>query len=106
MTNTQIYMVIFGMALVTYLPRVAPVLFFSKNEMGKELNRFISYFPVAILTALVVKELFFVDGLLNLSLSNVKLIPAIITLVISIKFKSIGATMVLGVLSYVIFTMF
>lgn len=100
MTNSEIYLLIFGMFIVTYIPRLLPILVFSKYKMSKELNRFITYFPVAILTSLVIKELLFIDESLVLNFSNIKLIPAAITLFVSVKFKSIGLSIVVGVLAY------
>lgn len=101
--NTYIYLVIIGMAIVTFIPRVAPLLFFSKYDMSKKLKKFISYFPVSILASLVVAELFFIDGKMVLNLTNPNLVPGLLTLLVSIKFKSLSVSIVVGIILYILF---
>lgn len=101
--DIYIYLTILGMAIVSYVPRVLPLVFFSRYKMSRELERFISYFPVSILTALVIKEIFFVDNLFTIDFR--KIIPAIITYLISKRYKSIGLSIITGVLSYIIVKM-
>uniref|UniRef100_UPI0010337D08 AzlD domain-containing protein n=1 Tax=Clostridioides difficile TaxID=1496 RepID=UPI0010337D08 len=50
MNNNYIFFIIIGMYIVTYLPRVLPLLIFSKKEMTDFLNKIMKYIPVAILT--------------------------------------------------------
>lgn len=97
--DLYIYLTIFGMAIVSYIPRVLPLAFFSKFRMSRELERFISYFPVSILTALVIKELLYIDGIFTINIGN--LIPAIITLIVSVRYRSIGLSIAVGVISYI-----
>lgn len=100
--STYVLIIILGMALVTFIPRVFPLLFFSKYKMNKELERFIRYVPISILTALVIKEIFFIDGNLSFNLSNPNIVPAIVTLLVALKSKSIGLTIGAGLLVYIL----
>lgn len=97
--NLYIYLTILGMAVVTYIPRILPLAFFARYKMDRELERFISYFPVSILTALVIKELFYGTGNFIFNIRN--FIPALITLFISIRYRSIGLSIAVGVISYI-----
>jgi len=43
---------VFGMALVTYLPRLLPFVFADKLQVAGRLRRFLDYLPYAVLSAL------------------------------------------------------
>ena len=83
MNNNYIFFIIIGMYIVTYLPRVLPMLIFSKKEMPDFLKKIMKFIPVAILTSLTAKDVFFNGDSLYLSIANPKII-SIITGVISI----------------------
>jgi len=46
---------ILGMSLVTYLPRLVPLLFLSKKELSDNLKLFLQYIPYASLSILIVR---------------------------------------------------
>ncbi|MFW6238299.1 MAG: AzlD domain-containing protein [Halanaerobiales bacterium] len=52
MMNEHLVMVI-GMALVTYLPRMVPMVVLPGLELPSFLERFLGFVPVAVLTALL-----------------------------------------------------
>jgi len=60
MDNT--YLVILGMALVTYLPRAIPLVFFNNLKIPALLQRFLKYVPFAILGALIFPGIFSSTG--------------------------------------------
>ncbi|MGI6227773.1 MAG: AzlD domain-containing protein, partial [Peptococcales bacterium] len=45
----EIYLIVIGMALVTYLPRVLPIIFLQNLKLPKKLQRFLSFIPYTIL---------------------------------------------------------
>jgi branched-subunit amino acid transport protein len=49
----KIYLIVIGMALVTYLPRVLPIIFLQNLKLPKKLQRFLSFIPYTILGALI-----------------------------------------------------
>jgi len=65
----NVYMVIIGMALVTYLPRVLPLLFLRNLKLSPNLQRFLGFIPYTILGALIF------PGILN---STGSLFPAVV----------------------------
>ena len=61
MTQSEIYLLIFGMAIVTYLPRVLPAFLMSKLSPGKTARKFLSLLPYTAMAALIFPGIFFVD---------------------------------------------
>ena len=47
------YLLILGMAIVTYLPRILPSFFADKLSFGKRFNRFINLIPYTAMSALI-----------------------------------------------------
>lgn len=102
MNNNYIFFIIIGMYIVTYLPRVLPMLIFSKKEMP-DLKKIMKFIPVAILTSLTAKDVFFNGDSLYLSIANPKIISFMIVLLVAYKFKSIGISIITGVISIYLF---
>ena len=48
MNNNYIFFIIIGMYIVTYLPRVLPMLIFSKKEMPDFLKKIMKFIPIFI----------------------------------------------------------
>ncbi|MGO0905434.1 AzlD domain-containing protein [Clostridioides difficile] len=101
--SNYIFFIIIGMYVVTYLPRVLPILIFSKKDMPEFLKKIMKFIPVAILTSLTAKDVFFNGDNLYLSVVNPKIISFLIVLLVAYKFKSIGISIVTGVISIYLF---
>lgn len=54
----NILILILGMAIVTYLPRLIPFLIKSEKEMPERFNKFLSYIPPTALGALILPGVF------------------------------------------------
>lgn len=72
-------LLILGMALVTYIPRAAPLLFLSSRKLNPDFMRWLEMVPPAVLAALLAPELLLQNGeagekLLFLSSQNVFLL--------------------------------
>ena len=79
-----------------FLMRYIPFAILGEKGTSKEFERFIKYIPIGVFVALIVKDIFFKDGRVYLSPENYKLIPMMIIIAISIKFKNIGVSVVSG----------
>ncbi len=64
MSSMSILLVCLGMGAVTYVPRVLPLLLFADKEMPNWLKEVLKFVPVAMLSALVAKDVFFKDDAL------------------------------------------
>jgi branched-subunit amino acid transport protein len=63
-------LLIFLMAVVTYLPRLLPVLLLSRRSLPERVVCWLSYVPVAVLSALLAPALFAPSGELNLAIGD------------------------------------
>ncbi|MFW6022543.1 MAG: AzlD domain-containing protein [Bacillota bacterium] len=104
--RTEILILITGMALVTYIPRVLPLLILSKLDIPGVIIRWLKYIPAAILAALLAPNLFMIDGEIAVNLKNVNLLASIPTFVVAFYKKNIFMTIIVGVLSVIILKLF
>lgn len=94
------WLFIVGMFLASFIPRTFPVFLLKDREISLAVQRFLNYIPVAIFTALVSADIFFWEGSFSLDLlTNIKLIPSIIVLFVSFKFRNLFVSMLVGVIS-------
>ncbi|MGY3777855.1 AzlD domain-containing protein [Isobaculum melis] len=97
MTKEQFYLII-GMAVVTYLPRMLPMLLLSNRQVSKNLTRWMEFIPVSIFSALICSDIFFWNGELSIQpLENMKLLPTVLVFFIAYKTKSLIWSIVFGV---------
>ncbi len=61
MTETDVYTLIIGMALVTYIPRALPAGFIHAIHLGKRLQKFLTLLPYTAMAVLIVPGVFSVD---------------------------------------------
>ena len=66
----DITLMIILMALVTFIPRVIPILLLSRRELPDSVTLWLSYVPVAVLAALLAPALFAPGGTVNFGLET------------------------------------
>jgi branched-subunit amino acid transport protein len=89
-----------GMGLVTYLPRWLPLFYLAHRRLPQGLIDWLSMIPVAILSALLAPSLFSDAHPRCLHWGKLELLVAIPTLFFSLKSRSMGATVLLGMFLY------
>jgi branched-subunit amino acid transport protein len=95
------YLVLFGgMGLVTYLPRALPLLYLSQKQLPQWLIDWLGLIPVAILSALLAPALFVHGESRTLNFDKPELIVAIPTLLFALKTRSLGGTVLVGMILY------
>ncbi|MCY8105372.1 AzlD domain-containing protein [Bacillus mojavensis] len=94
--NAYILMVIIGCALVTMIPRVVPFLVVRNISLPEPVLKWLSYVPVCILTALVVKDCM-IQSNDSLTLNWQVTVVLVPTLLIALKTKSLSMTVISGV---------
>jgi branched-subunit amino acid transport protein len=98
-----ILLIILGCALVTFIPRVLPLMVLSQMELPKWLIRWLKNIPVAVMAALLAQELLLSDNQLSLSANHLKLLAAIPAFAIAILTKSLLGTVMAGIISMMVF---
>ena len=99
MTTLNIYLLIIGVAIFTYIPRSFPIMYLSKKELPKWLIEWMKFIPAGIFAALICPDIFTNNGALDISFYNIKLISAAIVLLVAIKKKSLGLSIATGVVT-------
>ena len=95
------YLFLFGgMGLVTYLPRALPLLYLAHKQLPQWLIDWLGLIPVAILSALLAPTLFTDAASRSLSLGKIEFIVAIPTLIFALKTRSLGGTVLVGMVLY------
>ncbi|HHX23457.1 MAG: AzlD domain-containing protein [Tepidanaerobacteraceae bacterium] len=104
--NSSYLYLIMGMCLVTYLPRMLPATLLSKRKIHKVLIRFLSFIPVAVLSALLFPAVFMVNNRISISWSNHVFIAALFTFPLAYKTKNMFLTVLMGMAIVIILNSF
>jgi branched-subunit amino acid transport protein len=108
MDQNTITLTIIGMAVVTYLPRLLPVLFLTRNGAGRAdaersentlsplVEAWLRYVPVAVLAAMLLPSLLVAEGRANLAWGNLYLWAALPTLGMAWRTRSLFAAVLTG----------
>lgn len=97
-----ILIIILGTALVTFIPRVLPLMVLSRFELPEWGTRWLSFVPISVMAALVGQEIFMHDGKISLSFGNLEMLAAIPTFLMAVKTRSLLATVVTGIISLMV----
>lgn len=89
-----------GMGLVTYLPRWLPLFALAQRRLPQWLIDWLSLIPVAILSALLAPALLTDSASRTLQLGKPELLVAIPTLIFALKTRSLGGTVLVGMLLF------
>ncbi len=100
MTLSEYLLLVTGMSLVTYLPRALPLLYLAHKTLPQWFVDWLGLIPVAILSALLAPILFTDPDTRSLEFGRPELIVAIPTLLFAIKTRSLGGTVLVGMLLY------
>ncbi|MDQ0194367.1 branched-subunit amino acid transport protein [Paenibacillus wynnii] len=102
----DIFLIIIGAALVTFIPRVLPLMLLSRINLPEWGMRWLNYVPIAVMAALVAQALFIQDDQFSLSSNNLELIAALPTFWVAVKTRSLLGTVVVGMISLMVLRFF
>lgn len=88
--------IVFGMGLVTFIPRLLPVYFLAGRTLPGWFIEWLDLIPAAVLSALLLPTLVTTGIPRNFTLFSLEMIVAIPTFLVAIKTKSLGGTVVTG----------
>ncbi|HHZ16379.1 MAG TPA: AzlD domain-containing protein [Peptococcaceae bacterium] len=104
--ESKVLVLIIGMMLVTYLPRVLPLVVLSQVKIPPLVLSWLGYIPVAVLAALLAPELLLQENKLALSADNPALWAALPALLVAWRTKNLFYTVLVGMVAMVVFTHF
>jgi branched-subunit amino acid transport protein len=107
MIMNDITLLIFLMALVTFIPRVVPILLLSKRELPAAITIWLSYVPVAVLAALLTPALLAPGGIINFGIeTNPAFWVAIPVFAVAHLTKNLFATVLTGMILIALLRLF
>lgn len=100
MTSFETWIVIIGLAAITYITRGFFLLMGARVELGPTVQKSLRYAPAAALVAVIVPEIFFPPGTTELGLNNPQLWGGIASILGFLATKSMVLTIILGMIVY------
>ena len=100
MLKAEYILLLAGMGLVTYIPRWLPLFFLSQRRLPRWFMEWLDLIPVAILSALIFPDLFVAGEPRQLQLFHVKSLVALPTFLFALKTKSLGGTVIVGMILF------
>lgn len=94
--DSQVFLIIVAMALVTYIPRMVPLLLLSGRRLPSPVMTWLGLLPAALLGALVAQAVVMPDGIVDVSLANPALIPAVVSGFAAWRFRNLAVTVLSG----------
>ncbi|MFN8412012.1 MAG: AzlD domain-containing protein [Anaerolineales bacterium] len=92
--NIWLIMIIGG--LITFGMRFSLIYLFGRFEVPETMRRALHYVPPAVLSAIIVPELFLQDGALSISFTNIRLISGLVAIVVAWYSKNTLLTILVG----------
>ncbi|MCA9925026.1 MAG: AzlD domain-containing protein [Anaerolineales bacterium] len=92
----NIWLIIIGMGIITYLIRLTPILLLERVGLRDELRQALRFVPAAVLSAIVFPELLMPDGTLDISLGNERLLAGLLAGVVAWRTKNVLITIAVG----------
>ncbi|MBO0998556.1 AzlD domain-containing protein [Bacillus sp. SD075] len=98
--------VIIGTSIVTFLPRVVPLMLLSKMQIPEWGIDWLKHVPVAVMAALLAQELLFSEQVFSIKDNALNLAAALPAFLVAIFTRSLLGTVMIGVLSLMILRFF
>jgi len=95
--RAEILWIILGTSIVTFIPRVLPLVVLSRMQLPDWGLRWLSYVPISVMAALVGQELLVSDGQFVSLRENLEVLAAIPAFLVAIFTRSLLGTVVIGI---------
>ena len=95
----NIWLIIIGMGIITYLIRLTPILLLERVGMRPELQQALKFVPAAVLSAIVFPELLMPGGTLDISLGNERLLAGVLAAIVAWRTKNVVVTIGVGMVA-------
>jgi branched-subunit amino acid transport protein len=97
MQTVDIFWLVAFMTLVTQAPRILPFTALSNATLSPNVNTWLSYVPASIILGMLAPQLCLLEGRLCMDASNLFLIAAIPSLLVSFVTRNIFLTVLTGI---------
>jgi branched-subunit amino acid transport protein len=96
MDALTVWLLVAGLAVTSFVPRGAFILFLAGLELPHPVQRALRFVPAAVFAALVVPDIAFAGGSLHLGFDNPKLVAAMVAGPVAWRTRSTLATIAAG----------
>ena len=96
MNTERLILIFLGMMLVTYVPRLIPLIALSQIRMPDRVMSWLSYLPAAILSALIFPGALMRYGAFDPGFANPSVWALAVSFAVAIKTRNLILTMVVG----------
>jgi branched-subunit amino acid transport protein len=94
----DILLIILGTGIVTFVPRVLPLIFLSRIELPKWFLTWLSFVPVTVMTALLAQDILFDNEQLSLMANKFELLAIIPAFLVALLFRSLLGAVLVGMI--------
>jgi branched-subunit amino acid transport protein len=96
MSTFTLWLAVAGAGAVTFALRLSFIALLGRIEIPPLLSRALRFVPAAVFTAVVIPLLFYVDGVVEVSLGNERLLAGLVAALIAWRTRSVPLTLVGG----------
>ena len=93
------WVTIIAAGLLTYATRLFPIISYGRFEMPNQVERALRFVPVAVLTAIFLPEMAYIQEELMLSFRNPRLLAGLLAIVVAWRTKNVMYTILVGMLT-------
>ncbi|MFH1081578.1 MAG: AzlD domain-containing protein [Pseudomonadota bacterium] len=94
--KTDYLLLVLGMGMVTYLPRLVPLILLSRRPLPEWLRQWLDFIPVAVLSALILPALVTTGEPRHLDIFQPALLVSIPTFFFAWRTRSLAGTVIAG----------
>jgi branched-subunit amino acid transport protein len=95
----NIWLVMLLGGLITFGIRFSFIYLFGRFEVPETIRKALHYVPPAVLSAIIFPELFMLDGTLNLSPNNTRLLAGLVAILVAWFSKNTLITIIAGIVA-------
>jgi len=95
-TDVHVWLLIGGLAIIAFVSRAVFILPGSRLFLPPTVERVLRFAPAAALVAIIVPDLFRVDGVVTLSLNNPRVLAGAVAFVVAASTRNILLTIAAG----------
>jgi branched-subunit amino acid transport protein len=99
MSTLTLWLAVAGAGIITFALRLSFIALLGRIELPTLLTRALRFVPAAVFTAVVVPLLFYVDGAVEVSLGNERLLAGLVAVLIAWRTRSVPLTLVGGMVT-------
>lgn len=105
MTKTYLLLLVLSLFVVAYVPRLFPMLYFTHRKVPSWFSEWMKYVPVALFAALAFKDVFITHGQLEIVWNN-KILAMVLVAGVAYKSRSMALSVITGLTSVFLLSMF